>query len=90
MNEEKIKFDENNNIVYRKYPDGDEYSYEYDEYNRLICSIDIIHSDECWFGYETGLRRNITKEKFEETKFKKQEKEFLKRTPISRFEMMEL
>ncbi len=74
------EYDKNNNLIcYR-----DSYNYkfwsDYDEKNRKIHFKDN-HNQEYWYRY--GKRKSITEEEFNE-------KEYLSRKKVSRFEIMDI
>ncbi len=70
------EYDDRGNTIYRRFINGFEAWYKYDENNHLISSISS-HNNIYWFS------RKIAKEEFEQIKFNNRE-------PISRFELMEL
>lgn len=80
------EYDENNNLVHYRSITGSESWYEYDENNNKIYQRSGSGA-EFWYKYDENKEEiNITKEKLKE----RAEKEFLSRTPVGRFELMEI
>lgn len=85
------EYDDRGNLTYWKTFNG--YIYEewreYDENdNKIYCNE---NGTEFWFKYdEIGRKWRITKKEFEKIKSEREEREFLSREPIPRFEIMEL
>ena len=87
---EIIEHDDNGYVIYCKYSGGDETWWEYDE-NEDLVNLENTMGYECWWKYdEKGKQIEITKQEFEKIKLKKEQKEFLSRKPISKFELMEI
>ncbi len=91
------EFDENSNVIYRKDSDGHECWKKFDENNKIIYRKRIGYKrigynpktgksfeNENWYKYDkNGNKIDITKEKLEE-------REYLSREKVSRFELMEI
>ena len=90
MSETIKKYDEKGNFIYTKYPNGHEYWYEYDENDKCIYRKDYDRKENWWKFDKNGNRKEITEQEKVERKFRKQEKEFLSRESVMRFELMEL
>ena len=91
MSEENRKYDKKGNVLYARYMDNAEYYYKYNENNQLIHSISFDDDYEGWFKYNEDNRQiSISKEEFKEINFRATEKEYLSRTKVSRFELMEI
>ncbi len=88
------EYDENNKEISCRNVDGNSYQYEYDEYSRIIHYQAINKNGEkveAWYKYDKYERRTTaTKEEFEQIKKEEEQKEFLSREPVMRFELMEL
>ena len=87
MNE---KYDKNGNLIYIKKFNNDEHWWEFDENNNLIYEEDSS-GYEFWAKYgENNNRIEITKQEYEEIKFRKEEKEYNSRTKCSRFSLIDI
>ncbi len=85
------EYDENNNLVYYKYPDGLEIWWEHDENNNIIYTKDSEGLREEWYKYDENNKRiRITEKEYKEIEFRKKEKEYNSRTKCSRFELMDI
>ncbi len=88
------EYDENNKEISCRNADGNSYRYEYDEYSRIIYYQNICGNGEkveAWYKYDEYERRTIiTKQEFKQIKKEKEQKEFLSRKEISRFDLMEV
>ncbi len=91
MNETIREYDKNNNLIRSKYFDGYEIWSEYDENNNKIHYKDNDDFEE-WYKYdnENNEKIKITKKEYKEIKFRKEEKEYLSREKVSRFEIMDI
>jgi YD repeat-containing protein len=83
------KYDENNNLVYYRDSDGFEFWREYDENNNLIYGRETL-GFEFWYKWENSEQIDITEQKLYQIKKLKEQKEFLSRKEILRFELKEL
>jgi len=83
------KYDENDNKVYLKRSDGYEIWYEYDEYGNLIREKDS-KGEEYFYKYdENNTQIEITQQEFEKIK-RKNSRELINTSKISRFELMDI
>ncbi len=89
MSEPIEEYDNKGNCVYLK-TNGYEYWSEYDENNRIIHWKNSVGEEQWWEYGEDNWAIEITEQKLKEIEFKKQEKEFLSRNPISRFRLMDI
>ncbi len=60
MNKEIKKYDKNNNIIYRKYINDNEYWYKYDENNNRIY-FKNSNGSEFWYKYDENNRIYLKK-----------------------------
>ncbi len=90
MGEKIKKFDKNGNKIYCKEVSGFEFWQEFDENNRKIHWKDSAGS-ESWYKYnKNNIRLKITEQEYRNIEFRKQEKEYLSRRKVSRFEIMDI
>ena len=93
--EKWFKYDENNNRIYYKRDTGIKGIYykswhKYDEKNNII-HYKNSNGYKNWYKYDkNGKITDITEKEFKEIEFRKKEKEYLSRTKVSRFELMEI
>ncbi len=90
MSEEIKKYDVRGYLIYKKYSDDDEVWYKYNENGNLIYYKNPKGLEYWWKHDENNRATAITKKEFKEIEFRKQEKEYLSRTKVSRFELMEI
>ena len=81
MSEEIKRYDENNNLIYRKYPNN--FEYKYNENNKMIYQKNS-NGYEIWYKYDKKNRAiMITEKEYNEI-------EYLSREKVSRFELMDI
>ena len=84
------EYDDKNNLIHFKNSAGYEDWQEYDENNREIHFKDNS-GHEYWYEYNKNNKKiDITKQEYKEIKFKTKEKEYLSRTKVSRFELIDI
>ncbi len=86
---EWYKYDENNNRIYSKNSYGEEQWWEYDENNNVI-HCKNSSGFEHWYKWNKNKEIYITEKEYKNIEFRKQEKEYLNRTKVTRFEIMDI
>lgn len=91
--EMRFEYDDRNNEIHFKKSNGDKCLYEcwreFDKNNNMI----YFKNGDGWESfnkYENNRYITISEKEFEWIKFKEKEKEFLSRTPVSRFSLMDI
>ena len=85
------EYDENNNEIHWKTSDDRESWYIYDENDNLIYWKYYSSGYKGWYKYdENDNKIKITEQEYKEVEFRKKEKEYLNRTKVSRFELMDI
>ena len=93
MNKE---YDKKGNLVYEKDNSGNEFWYEHNGYTYFLIHLKNCAGYEIWWKVDkknnnkNDKRIRITGQEYKEIEFRKKEKEYLSRTKISRFELMEI
>ncbi len=84
------KYDENNLLIHWRNSNNYEYWREYDNRGNCI-HYKNINGDEWWLKYDENYNEiKISKKEFKYIQNKKQEKEYLSRTKVTRFELMDI
>jgi YD repeat-containing protein len=82
----KYKYDKNDKMVYYKSSNGVEVWWEYNKNGKLIYRRDSCGNENWWVYDKEDKRKDITEQKIKE----REQKEFLSREEIPRFELMEI
>ena len=90
MGKEILKYDKNNNLIYRKGSSGFESWHEYDKNDNCI-HYKNNNDNEYWYKYNKNEERiEITEQEFKYIKLRKKELEFNSRKYCSRFELLDI
>lgn len=104
--EEFFNYDKDNNLIHTKNSNHMECWYEYDinrnkvylKINNYVCWYKFDKNNKMIYcksnsGFESWYKegyKEITQQEYKWIEFKKKEKEFLSRTPVSRFKLMDI